>query len=200
MGSATVARSQGGRRTSAGMGRAVVRHRDPPDQDAGVPQREVERLDEVGERAHPAPMAPTERRGTHHREALVGGRPQLGDQLSVERASRRSERPVDVAVRMLSADPQQGRDLPDDHPGLLPRSSQRRPPVRSGRHQRHGSTDQRVRPAGERGRGRHRVLTKMAWTAAWFTKMTPGVQEECGIIARADDQRDLPAARRRASG
>ena len=43
------------------------------------------------------------------------------------------------------------------------------------------------------------VLTTMACTAAWLTKSTPCVEQQRGRHGERDDQRDLPAARSRAS-
>ena len=148
------------RRTTRGIVLvAVARHRHPAYEHAGVAQREVQRLDQLGHRPHPAAVPSPERRGAHDREPLVGGRPELDDELVgrprvVAACSATARRP---RRRMLSdGRPQQRGDLPHDDRRLLARAPQRRPGHDRGGDQRHAAADQRIGPPDERRvRGRH---------------------------------------------
>ena len=175
----------------------VARHGHPAYEHAGVAQREVQRLDQVRHRPHPATVSSAERRGPYDGQPLVGGRTQLDDELVgracvVQHVQRALEVPVADALR---GRPQQRGDLPHDDRRLLARASERRPGHDSGGDQRHGTADQGVGPPDERSVGGRHQRAHDDGLHRCLVDEDDSLPEQHGCgHGEADDQRDLPAA------
>ena len=184
---------------------AVARHRHPAYQHAGVAQREVQRLDQLGHRPHPAPVPPPERRGRH---APTGPRrPRPGARRPARRSSvRRAAPPVPGRRRRprcsrrppAAASRSCGRSRPPARAVAAAAPAARRsaatsatpPPIRAS-----------VQRDERRARGRAAACaTTIAWTAAWVTKSCAGVEQQRGRSWPARRSARSASRRRRAVG